>query len=390
MFCTKCGMKNDDDALFCAGCGSVMSRPQELQPQVNTDEPRPQVNPQEPQQQVNTQEFQQVNTQEPQGVSLEKVQTEEVASEEAENTVNEPVNDVQVESVEPQTFDVPQSQEGAVNFSQPQNTEQPQSFSQPQNTEQPQSFNQPFNYNQSQNYGQSQNQNYGQPYNYAQQQNYGQSQFGGQQYANPQPVRNGNFSVKRFIFSALIVIASIFACACIAFDYVGLKMSSNIDGEKDSDTEYSKGYNIIKDEMEGLDDFTQESEAKKLVDTANLFRVFVIIFEVALVVFTIIDLILLLAVRKRGAYVFTMIFSLVKMGIGGFAAYLWCFKVLDQLKVLFESLVSDFIGYSDFVFNFSSMLGIGFILALVMQAVIFVCSIILLTCKNRQRVQTQA
>lgn len=388
MFCTKCGMKNDDDALFCAGCGSVMSRPQEPQPQVNT---------QEPQQKVNTQELQQqVNTQESQGVSLEKVQTEEVVSEMAENTVNEPVSDVQVESVEPQTFDVPQSQEAAANFSQPQSTEQPQSFSQPQNAEQPQSFNQPQNtvqpqnFNQPYNYNQSQNQNYGQPYNYAQQQNYGQSQFGGQQYANPQPVRNGNFSVKRFIFSALIVIASIFACACIAFNYVGIKMSSNIDGEKDSEKEYSKGYKIIKEDVDEFDDFSDEPEAKKLVDTAKLFRVFVIIFEVALVVFTIIDLILLLAVRKRGAYVLTMIFSLIKMGIGGIAAYLWCFKVLDQLKALFESFVSDFIGYGDFVFNVSSMLGIGFILALVMQGVIFVCSIVLLTCKNRQRVQTQA
>ena len=352
MFCTKCGMKNDDDALFCAGCGSVMSKPQEPQ--------------------------QQVNTQESQGVSLEKVQTEEVVSEMAEDTVNEPVNDVQVESVEPQTFDVPPSQEAAANLSQPQNAEQPQSF------------NQPYNYNQSQNYGQPQGQNYGQSYNYAQQQNYGQSQFGGQQYANPQPVRNSNFSVKRFIFSALIVIASIFACACIAFNYVGIKMSLNVDGEKDSEKEYSKGYKIIKEEMEGFDDFTDGPEEKKFVDTLNLFRVFVIIFEVALVVFTIIDLILLLAVRKRGAYVLTMVFSLIKLGIGGIAAYLWCFKVLDQLKVLFEDYVSDFIGYADFVFNFSSFLGIGLILALVMQAVIFVCSIVLLTCKNRQRVQTQA
>lgn len=373
MFCTKCGMKNDDDALFCAGCGSVMSKPQEPQPQVNTQEPQ-----------------QQVNTQESQGVSLEKVQTEEVVSEMAEDTVNEPVNDVQVESVEPQTFDVPPSQEAAANFSQLQNAEQPQSFNQPQNAEQPQSFNQPYNYNQSQNYGQPQGQNYGQSYNYAQQQNYGQSQFGGQQYANPQPVRNSNFSVKRFIFSALIVIASIFACACIAFNYVGIKMSLNVDGEKDSEKEYSKGYKIIKEEMEGIDDFTDGPEEKKFVDTLNLFRVFVIIFEVALVVFTIIDLILLLAVRKRGAYVLTMVFSLIKLGIGGIAAYLWCFKVLDQLKVLFEDYVSDFIGYADFVFNFSSFLGIGLILALVMQAVIFVCSIVLLTCKNRQRMQTQA
>ena len=381
MFCTKCGMKNDDDALFCAGCGSVMSKPQEPQPQVNTQELQQQISAQEPQQQVNTQESQ--------GVSLEKVQTEEVVSEMAEDTVNEPVNDVQVESVEPQTFDVPPSQEAAANFSQPQNAEQPQSFNQPQNAEQPQSFNQPYNYNQSQNYGQPQGQNYGQSYNYAQQQNYGQSQFGGQQYANPQPVRNSNFSVKRFIFSALIVIASIFACACIAFNYVGIKMSSNIDGEKDSEKEYSKGYKIIKNEME-LDEFDDGPEEKKFVDTLNHFRVFVIIFEVALVVFTIIDLILLLAVRKRGAYVLTMVFSLIKLGIGGIAAYLWCFKVLDQLKVLFESYVSDFIGYADFVFNFSSFLGIGLILALVMQAVIFVCSIVLLTCKNRQRVQTQA
>ena len=365
MFCTKCGMKNDDEALFCAGCGSPLSQSQTAQPVENE--------------------------QKTQGVSLEKVSTEEVVSEMDENSAGEAesafAENVQVESVEPQNMeqsqdDIQQNFEQPQNFSEQQNFEQPQNFSGQQNFEQPQNFGGQQNFEQPQNFGGQQN--FGQPQNFGTQQSFGQPQF-----ANPQPVNN-NFSVKRFIFSALIIIASIVACACIAFNYVGLEMSMKFEDEKDFDKITSKGYEIIKDDVDAIEDYDDEPEAEKLIDTEKFFRVMIIVFEVALVVFTVIDLILLLAVRKKSAYIFTMIFSLIKAGIGGFAMYLWCFKFLDQTKALYNNTFSDLMSYSGITMKLTATVGIGFILALSLQAVIFVCSIILLTCKNRQKVQPQA
>ncbi|MDE7432260.1 MAG: hypothetical protein K2N34_10165, partial [Lachnospiraceae bacterium] len=236
-------MKNDDDALFCAGCGSVMSKSQPVQPQTESNlQSQTEVYAQQegnvqlqaegntqseqdetvqPQQEVNVSE-------ETYEVSLEKAQTEETASETAENTV-EPMSSfgepVQVESVEPRNFSQPQF--GA----QQQNIGQPQFGSQPQFGTQSQSF------------GHSQ---FG-----SQPQNFGQPSFGGPQFSNPQPVNAKKFSVKRFVFSALIIIASILACACVAFNYVGIKMSMKVQGEgKETQKQYIKGYKIIKDKAD--------------------------------------------------------------------------------------------------------------------------------------------
>ena len=374
MYCTKCGMKNADDALFCAGCGSPMSNPQAAPP-VADIQPQP----------VSNEQFQQEVPQQSYGVSLEKVQPEETASEIAESTVNEPVNDirenVQVESVEPQ------------NMEQTQFSGQPQSMGQTQFGGQPQSVGQTQFGGQPQGIGQSQ---FG-----SQPQTFGQSQFGTPQFSSPQPVSPKKFSVKRFIFSALIIIASIFACACIAMNYVGIEVKMKVQEEvQDIDKDYIKGYQIIKEksgmdfseDMEDLIEYDEDGKKyeKEMSDTADVFRIIIIVFEVALVVFTIIDLILLAVVRKRAAYIFTMLFALIKAAIGGFAIWLWCFKFLDCFKNYIEYMLEDYLEYGSISFLISSSVGIGFILAMAMQAVVFICSIVLLTCKNRQKAQTQA
>lgn len=370
MFCTKCGMKNDDDALFCAGCGSVMSNAQPAQPQTNgsfqpqAEQSAQPLNSLKSQTQENAQPQQDdgvwqqgENGEQTQSVSLEKPQAEENGAE-----------NVSFESITP-TEEYAQSQ----SFGQSQFSGQPQNMSQSSFGSQPQGFGQPqFS---------SETQNFGQP-----------------QFANPQPVNGKKFSVKRFIFSALIIIASILACACVAFNFVGIKINLKVQGEtSESDKEYIKGYRIIKNnanvDLLDADELEDEDSAKfvrDLSDTAKQFRIAVIIFEVALVVFTIIDLILLTIVRKRAAYVFTMVFALIKAAIGGVAIWLWCFKFLDIVRDFMETMMEDYLSYGFFTMRISALVGIGFILAMAMQAVVAVCSIVLLTCKNRQKGLPQA
>ena len=96
-----------------------------------------------------------------------------------------------------------------------------------------------------------------------------------------------------------------------------------------------------------------------------------------------IDFITLIAVRTRKAYVFTMLFSLIKGGLGGFMIYYWLFNFLDALKDAFQNMIQMFLSSSAAGIEVTATIEIGAMLAVGLQALIFVCSIILMTCKNR-------
>lgn len=397
MFCTKCGLKNDDDSMFCAGCGSPLKKPQYSQ--VQSMEGEVTANPE----QSFAADFSQAETQAESIIqeSIQSVQESVKDIEEQENIGQENMED---------SFDTVDSFEDAgqtvllqndePRYNEPQNNGpqyNEQQYSAPQYSE-PQYGGQQYG-NQMQNYGsqnneytyQNQMQNnaqYNQPQNQMQAQNNIQPPYNGNQYMPQQNFQNGinagyqknKFSVKRFIFSFIVIIASIVACVGIAFKYVGVKYEIKDDFDKEISKEYAKGYDIIK-ETPKTDDY-ESDEYNDMIKTKKLFRVMVIVFEVALVVFTIIDFILLVAVRRKGAYVFTLLFSLIKLGLGGFALYLWCFDYLDKMKKYYEA--TDYYAGAAGV-TVTALLGLGAILAVSMQIVIFICSIILLTCKNRKK-----
>lgn len=441
MFCTKCGLKNDDDSLFCAGCGAQLKRPQYAQ---NVNDAN------------NVNSFSSANdTDTGQGDSSSDFFTQMNSPEEdkAENIIEENIQTVQKNVTQMENEDVPYSfvsrfEEPAVdsvqetaqnepvqnfiqqqNYSQPQGFEQVQGYDRSQNYEQPQSYGQPQSYEPSQDFeqpqGYEQSQDFGYSQNFTQTDNqqYNGSQFNPQQanvqqfsgqYQGQQPnglqpdmpqgmgvqpqfagnmngaqgyqnngIQKNKFSVKRFIFSAIVIIASIAACVGIALDFVGLKTTVTDGSDKETDTSYTKGYEIIKDRID-MDDMDEESSG--LVDSVRLFRVMVIAFEGAMIFFAIIDFILLVAVRRRGAYVFTLLFSLIKAGLGGFVLYLWCFDILDKLRALYTEWYSSyFFSFGDYEIKLSAVLGIGSILAVGLQILILICSIILLTCKNRKK-----
>ena len=105
-----------------------------------------------------------------------------------------------------------------------------------------------------------------------------------------------------------------------------------------------------------------------------------------MVVFAVIEFILLVVVRRRGAYVLIMLFSLIKLGLGGYIGYLWCFKLLNIIKDSFNDLL-NFLASQEYAMTITAGFGIGFILMMAAQLVTFICSIVLMTCKNRKKVK---
>lgn len=402
MFCTKCGMKNGDDALFCAGCGSVMARPQSVQPVMNNQPAETVAAPEEnvvpvmenitpveepvtPVESAATESTPVVENVTESTPVVENV-VESAASAEEVSSIDENVTATQetpVENAAPKKVQLekvePQAQAGgeAQSFAQPQFNNQPpnnqQNFGQAQSFGQPQFNNQPPN-NQQQNFGQTQR------FNAAQ--NFGQAQFTQSQTA---PQQGKKSSAKRIIFSIIAILASIVSCFGIMFTYTGLEYKMSMEGYSTSDKAYTKGYKIIKDKMNVSEDTLDMDGADDVQEAANTFRYIVIAFEIALIVFTIIDIILLTAVRKRIGYLFTMLFSVIKIGLGAFAIYLWSFDVLDELKKLFGVMVDEMASYADVTIKLSSTIGIGMMLSIILQVIVFVCSIVLMTCKNKKR-----
>lgn len=201
-------------------------------------------------------------------------------------------------------------------------------------------------------------------------------------------IRIKRFSVPRFIFSLIIILAAFCSVATIAFKYVGLTLTMEIDmyDYNNSDTDYLnvKGYKIIKNKdylnstkfVDSLEEMG--GDVDEYVDTRNMFRYIIIAFMVAILVFCIIDFVLLCLVRNRIAYIFTMIFVFVKAALGGIAIYIWTADMLDQFKKAYALFLRDTIDLGSYRILIECGPGIGLILAMVMQAVILISAVVLL------------
>ncbi len=358
MFCTKCGLKNDDTSLFCAGCGAKLSKPQYAQ---NAPEQIPFSEEASPVENAYDNVENEIvnNTAYDNSDELKENVQEMIGGDSSDTYAENNSADFQrgIDLMKEGQENSSDGMQPEGSFANTQNSEPVPVYEQPQNDSQNNFSQQPFN---------------------------NQSNFGGRPYDNQEAynaVPKNKFSFKRFFFSMIIILASVAACAVIVMNYVGIKISY----EGQGNTQATKGYDVIKQGVE----FDEENIAydvdalNELKDAVDNFRIIVIAFEIALVVIAVIDLILLIAVRKKGGYVLTMFFSLLKMGLGGYAIYLWCFDVLDKLKEVFVQSSGLYLQDS---LKLTFTVEIGAILAVGLQLVIFICSIILLTCKNRQKI----
>ncbi len=389
MFCTKCGMKNDDDALFCAGCGSPIKKPQTMQqPQLQKIEQQSENIKEESKtnDDIGFSFFQQVEeTKNEQELESQSENAEEPIVESQSETINESIvetlSEPQPENVTESSFGEIRLEQGADTVFETQNEPMPETKVEEQPV-QSQFNEQPI---QSQFNAQSEQSQFNAHPT--------QSQFNAQpipsQYNNmvASPQKENKFSFKRFIFSALLIIVTLASCATIFMTYVTAKYDAKAYGERQKQEEKIKGLDIIKDGV--TEDYKYEIEGyeiEDIVDTAKLFRTMVSVLEISLIIFSIIELVLLIGVRRRWAYVLTMLFSLIKLGLGGFVSYIWCFEFLDDLKEYFETTYSSLF-ISDMSMKITAGLGIGLILALAAQGLVFIFSIILMTCKNRKKVK---
>jgi hypothetical protein len=374
MFCTKCGLKNDDQALFCARCGTKIIIPEGMQTDLQSENKNNESNDTEK-------------------VVLEKDLKEATTENTTENIgysffQQEPVNKGSDEVVGNVNIDTNTNANTNTNIDTNANTNTNTNISDNDSvTEESQESK--FNFINEEKESNDNQVTYDQPYdnsvlyNNESQSDNGQTYNGNNQIHNVTDRPKNKFSVKRFIFSALLIIATIASCVGIAFKYLEMETKYTYDGDSYKDSDQYKGYEIIKD-----DDFCVKGEAKEYLgdaaDTVDLIRIIVIVFAISLIVLAIIEFVLLIVVRRRWVYVLSMLFSMIELGLGGYVIYLWCFKLLDQIKSMY-SISSMSTGS----YKLTANLGAGIIITVATQVVVFICSIILITCKNRPKVKNK-
>lgn len=380
MFCTKCGFKNDDDAMFCAGCGSPMKKmemPQQVEENVTPT--------------TNDNDIQPV------------VQNIESSSD------SEQGNDIQQSDFE-QGDNIQQSDFEQGDYSRQSDFEQ-------------------GDYSQQSDFGQGSydkqiefGPNMSQQTNYNQQPSMG---FDNNYNPNNNMANTGKpkykFSVKRFLFSGIAILASIFACICIfLFDFVDIKTSQ--DSEKDdvlkdkyTAMELIKGEPLDVDDIQdfttfegGLiktvisleksindDEVREEAEDEDELDIyedllestqdvkkdVSLLRILTIVMTATLGLTALLSVILLPAVRKKGSYVIMLLLSIVNLGVTGFIFYIINFDIVDKCKKSFDVIIDAF--GNNLSMTITSYVGLGLLLVLIMEAVTFISSIILCTCKRK-------
>lgn len=386
MFCKKCGAKNDDDAIFCVSCGTKIG---EVQAEVNnSSEEIAQENDEVVKENDNQNSgdsssdnlsysfFQQVDNN---AEDENNENVEEINQEETKNTGDT------IEPVEPT-----ETQDNYNNGQDNQINNQPDNgFTGSQFGSDNQFSNGVQNVNANPNVNPNTNSN-----QFVENTNYGTQE---------QTEKANKFSFKRFLFSAIVLIATILSCATLFMNYLSLEAKVKGEGsQKESIAFFDIDgtiyiYNKVKDGKKsitgidiiksGVDEDVWFNEDHKSIDvTKKTIRYCTIGLGVALVVFAVIEFILLVVVRRRGAYVLIMLFSLIKLGLGGYIGYLWCFKLLNIIKDSFNDLL-NFLASEEYVMTITAGFGIGFILMMAAQLVTFICSIILMTCKNRKKVK---
>lgn len=398
MFCTRCGLKNDDDALFCAGCGNRMKIPQGINTNIQenniqtnetiseettidvdiTNEDTEIQNTESSNMESSSEitDFSTVDDEESQEDKLSESTSENVVVLDKENLDNEDVQDKEdsknaVVLNKETTENADNKQDNLFNNGLESSVIEiePQTGTSNFNT-MPQSGNNGYSYN---------NQNM-----------YNNNNVYNNQMNNNQQQYNNKFSVKRFIFSALVIIAAIVSCVGIAIKYVEVSMKSEAYGQTVSFVQNFKGNEIIKnddfyidiDEIDGI--YASDDD---VVEVQKAIRILVIISAITIIIFAVIELVLLIGVRRRWAYVLSMLFSMIQMFLSGTVMYLWCFEFLDEFKEIYKTSMILSSTYSEISIKVTAGIGAGLIMILVSQAVIFISSIVLMTCKNRPKMQ---
>lgn len=334
MFCKMCGTKNDDDAIFCIGCGNKISMTQSTE--VNTDKDL-------------SQETAREDEKIDEGI---KKTTDEVVSEDKDNMDTADAT----ENIGYSFFEKIDESENS------QSKEDKTQYGTSQAVESQNQYDSGFTSNM---------------------QYDSQSDF--QIKNQTESKKTSRFSVKRFIFSSLVIIVSILSCITIFMSYLtfGIKYSG-----EDVDTENQKskvtGLEIIKEKTVQYDEDDEIEEYEDLLDISDKITYCVIALSIVMITFAVIELVLLTIVRRRWAYVLVMIFSLIKGLIAGYIGYLWCFEALDAMKTMFKHMLSNYF-YEGYAVRITAGIGIGLILVVVAQVITFISSIVLMICKNRQK-----
>lgn len=213
------------------------------------------------------------------------------------------------------------------------------------------------------------------------------------------------FSFKRFLFSFFVIIASLAACVSV-FTLSYSKMSMEILSD-DENIELNEEYKmtdlmvgkllkgnsknkIIKmltevpeylEDMDGYDVSEIAKISSDLKENAELIKMLAIVLVIVVIVATLINIILCCVLRKKVTYVFTLLFSLANMVLGGYIFYIFNFDILGQVCDIMNSII---VNVDNYIINIEVVAGytLGAIVFMASQLVIFISSIILFTCKR--------
>ncbi len=200
--------------------------------------------------------------------------------------------------------------------------------------------------------------------------------------AMEQPVKTSK--VKKVFFSFFVFAATIATIAMLFMDYTSFEVKN------DSGDRVKKeflGYGIftiqVEDELtetnaiEYIDDSADEIKSEIKTPARNYKRI-TMVTMIVVIATALLDLIFVLFVRKKVGYVFTMLFSLAKGGLLGYSFFLWNTTLYNKYADAIKAIATE-----KTVINWS--IGLGFIVMAALQVVIFISSIILLTCKNKKK-----
>ncbi len=215
-----------------------------------------------------------------------------------------------------------------------------------------------------------------------------------------------SYLVERWILSIVIAAASLFCGLSVLFDFTGVKFSCESDVEKSECKQYTaviyKGSDIasgkigrlyeqektsLDDSLDydssyyynsGYSDYSEYGNYKKIgnhiLDSINSERVFIIIFIILSIVLVMFEIIMLSALRNRVGYILVGVSAALKLLFVIIMSIVWNANMSYITKIVNKEYeIYD----SDLYFNYSGYICGGRYAAIISQAVVIVCAVIL-------------